>query len=205
MTAQQEVTIRPYASFEIRAVEDRAKTVESGVYGSRDAEFVIFRMPGDKNTIIEKEITPAEMTEWKRTPHKDHVPQLYEAWKSGLEAPVNGVSLRDWPTISPSQLHQALSIGIRTVEDFANLTEEGLRAFGVGGRVLQQKARTFIEYGTQQGKVVEEMASLKAQLDMMKDQMQQQQRALSEKEAALAVAAAQKKPAKPAGKAEEAA
>lgn len=154
--------------FEIRAIEDKHAKKEKGYAATQDVEFAVFRQPGDKHTEIDKIITPEEIEYWKNSGHLQHVHPAYQAWKAGLEEPVNGLSLRDWPIISPAQLQHAMAVGIRTVEDFATLSEDGLRAFGLGGQVLKQKAKTYLESANNHGKVVEEMSALREQVEQMK-------------------------------------
>lgn len=160
----------PIVSFEERPVEDRAALMETGK-GVRYAEFAIFRYPGDKNSILEKEITEEEKRSWMEQPHKNHVLPQYEAWKSGLEAPVDGTPLRDWAGLTPSQLHQAITIGLRTVEDFAALSDEGLRAYGTGALTLKQRAKNYLEttHGT---KAAVQMQAMEMEMKAMKEKME---------------------------------
>lgn len=181
-----------YVTFDIRAVEDREATKANGHYSTKDVDFAILRIPGDKHTVLEQEVTPEKITYWKNTPHLAHIPTAYDAWKKGLDAPVSGIPLREWPIISPAQLQQALAIGIRTVEDFASLHEEGLRAFGIGGQVLKQKAKTYLESAASHGKVVERMTAQDEQIKLLTEQIAAMKASTAAKPAAKAPA---KKPA----------
>lgn len=195
---QLTTTYKPHVTFEIMPVEDREAFINTGHYKTKDAEFVVFRMPGDKNTEVIKEVTPDEIASWGEQPHKMHLPIVYEAWKNNLEAPLSGTPLKEWPIISPAQLHQALSCGIRTVEDFASLSEQGLREFGMGGQVLKQKAQNWLNSAASHGKVTEQMTAMQAQIQALTDQLRQAERA-------AASAAAPKAAKKPADKGTEAA
>lgn len=198
MNSEYQPIARPNVAFEMRSIAMPGESLEAGRPVYRDAEFVIFRVPGDKNTIVEKEVTDAEVRDWKRTPHKEHVPALYESWKSGLDSPVNGTALKDWPSIAPGQVHQALTLGIRTVEDFASLSEEGQRNFGFGARELKKKANVFLEYGNNQGQVVEKVAHQEMQLENQNTLIKELQEKMAElesaKKAAEKEAAAKAKP-----------
>ena len=165
---------KPIVSFDIRAVEDRDKSISSGRYSTRDAEFVILRQPGDNRTTVEKEITRDVMDEWKTQEHKLHIPALYDAWKAGLEAPVDGKPLKEWTIISPAQLHQAMSIGLRSVEDLAGMSDEACRNFGIGAQLLKQKARNWLESVTNGGAVAEKLTALEVR-DKERDELLKKQ------------------------------
>lgn len=160
-----------HVTFETRLVDDEVRKKEEGKYTPKEVDFANFRIPGDKHTIVEKEVTPEEIKYWEMMEHLQHVPALYKAWKEGLDAPVHGTPIKEWPLMSPGQIHQALSIGIRTVEDFASLNEDGCRAFGTGAINLKQKAKIWLETANDKGKLVEEMAAMKAQMELMKAQL----------------------------------
>lgn len=151
-----------HVSFEIQTVEDRAKFIATGMASTRDIEVIIYHISGDKNTVLPKEITAYEKACWKhpKKPHLHHIPVLYEAWKNGLAAPLNGKSLREWPLISPSQINHAAALNIHTVEDFAELNDEGLRAFGIGGQQLKQKAKEYLAEAAGPGRAVEKIVAM---------------------------------------------
>jgi hypothetical protein len=187
--------VRPHVSFEIRAMEDRSATILLGGYRTKDVDFAIFRMPGDKNTVLEKEITPGEIARWRDTtlPHLNHLPAAYDAWKDGQEEPTNGIPLEQWPNISPSQIQQAKALNIRTVEDFANLSEQGLQEYGIGGQTLKNKAKAYLDAASGSGKVAETMAAMQAQIKEMQDQLTAEQKRSSEKDAVISTLIPEKK------------
>lgn len=138
----------PYAAFERRAVEDRAASLANGYFTAKNVDFVIVTPPGGKLTFEH----PAE--EWlanvenisKTDPTRfppawaRHFKELYRAWRNEEELPEAGVPVKGWPLISPAQQLAVLQANIRTVEDLAQATEEGISAIGMGGRTLKQKA-----------------------------------------------------------------
>lgn len=47
----------------------------------------------------------------------------YDAWKKGIELPLNGTPLQSWALMRPEIIAQFTPFGIRTVEDVATMTE----------------------------------------------------------------------------------
>lgn len=187
--------VRPHVSFDIRAAEDRVASIEMGGHRTKDVDFAIFRMPGDKNTVLEKQVTPDEIKRWRSQdfPHLNHLPAAYDAWKDGQEAPTNGIPLEQWPNISPSQIQQAKALNIRTVEDFANLSEQGLQEYGIGGQTLKNKARAYLDAASGSGKIAEQMHAMQAQIAALQDREAQKDKLLKEKDAVISTLVPEKK------------
>ncbi len=174
-----------YAKFEIRAVEDREETIRRGYNVKRDADFALLYPKGDKHTVLEVEVNPATLAEWRGVPHKAFLVDEYQAWKDGQEEPLHGIPLSQWPQITPSQVRMAEAISVRTVEDFANLNDTGLMHFGAGGMTLKQKAKAYLEAASGPGKAAEQLSAMQSQIQMMQEQMQQLKEANEAKDKAL--------------------
>lgn len=149
--------------FEVRDVEDRAKSNITGHYVGRDIDVACITPVGGRHT-HEKEITDEVLREWKNKPDMRYRFDAYQAWKEGAEPPVNGSDLRTWPPISPAQLKQFNSRNIRSVEELAELPDDALTSFGPGTRVLRDKAREWLKSSSDIGKIVSEIAQLKEAL-----------------------------------------
>lgn len=136
-----------HIEFELRPVENRNQTIKQGTPIFDDVEYAIITMPGGQ-TRVDKEITPELLDEWQHGKGRnDPVPFAvvqYDAWKSGLEVPVNGIDLKNWPGVTPAQLKTCQGAHILTVEDLASINADGLRKLGMGGVALHEKAKAFL-------------------------------------------------------------
>ena len=186
----------PYITFEVRAVEDRNASIESGQYKTRDEEFVLVTPQGSKDRIervaSEWFTSLEEQVKQNRMP-ADWVRQFrgaFEAWRQGKEIPIEGTAILTWPVLSPSQIRSCIDAQVRTVEDLAAANEETIGRIGMGGRALKEKAQTWVTSAGGKGKVVEELSSLKAALSDAK--LRNESLEMQVKELAAQVAAVKK-------------
>lgn len=164
----------PFVQFEYRAVEDRTASIEQGCYVSKDVAFAIITPAGSKDRT--EKIAEEWLANMRQEVQQERLPQewfnhyktLYAAWKEGREAPETGVAIRNWPVASPAQVEMLLNLRIRTVEDLANANEEAISRMGMGGRALKQKAVDWLASAASTGKSVEAAASLRAENERLK-------------------------------------
>jgi len=134
-------------------------------------------------------VTPVEMVLWakkgqhimtgQKTPmritqaRKDKqiwavIEPYYEAWKKGQENPVDGTPLGAWPGLAPEQAERLKMLRVRSVEDVAAMTDADVDTFGMGGLLLRQNARAFIEMKKDktviQAEVSKQVGSLEAKI-----------------------------------------
>ena len=89
---------------------------------------------------------------------------MFDAFKSGEEAPADGLLLRDLVAFSPAEIKNCQGIQIYTLEQLAAATEVAIGFMGPGARGLKMKAQKMIEnYAT--GKAAEENIALRLRLD----------------------------------------
>lgn len=167
----------PYVQFETRAVENRGKSRELGVYSADDVNFAIITPQGSKDRIernadewleqLDGEVrnqTGRWPPQWVEAYHS-----AYDAFKRGVAAPLNGTSVKNWPVASPSQVKTCLAAGCLTVEDIASANEPMLRLLGMGSRALKDSAIAWLAT-KDQAKYAEEMTQLRAENQILKDQ-----------------------------------
>ena len=176
----------PYVTFEYRAEEDRAASIETGHYVSKDVPFVLVTPMGSKD----RHESPAD--EWFARREQDaaegRFPRewlsafkgAFAEWKAGREVPLNGTSVANWPVASPSQVKMLLDLKVRTVEDLAEANEETLNRLGMGGRTLKQKAQDWLASANDMGKVSEQLAGLRADNEALKQRNEQLEKQLRE-------------------------
>ena len=165
VTAQMSGERPCYVEFELRAEEDRNASIEAGHFVSKDVEVAVVTPQGG-SLVVDKNVK-----EWfdQLRNRGDQFLELYErqykAWKEGLEEPLDGTPIRNWSPATPAQIQNCIQARIRTVEDLATASDEGLKRLGMGGRALQSKAVAWIESANDHGKVAEKISSLESKME----------------------------------------
>lgn len=101
----------------------------------QDREFIEITIPGD-NT--KKPVFPVSQT------YIDRWPNAYKKFKEGLEAPIDGRPLEEWPILRPAMVLQLKSLGFRTVENVANMSDIAVQKVGIGALELRKKAQAYL-------------------------------------------------------------
>lgn len=155
-----------YVEFEVRAQEDRNASIEAGHPVFRDIEYAIITMPGG-SLVVDKLVTDELLYEWKHgsraKPPSPFALQQYEAWKQGLDAPVDGIDIKNWPGATPAQVKTCLGANLRTVEDLAAANAEATKRLGMGGVALVQKAKSYLD-NANDNKASEAVSALKTEV-----------------------------------------
>lgn len=159
-----------YVRFEVRAVEDRQKTIELGHYATTNEEFALITPPFSKDCIEQK------VSDWLRqldenvnagrlpSRWRDKYKSDYKAWKENEEIPLDGTPIKGWSMLSPAQQANLIAINVRTVEDLAAINDEGQKRYGMGALDLKNKAQAWLKSASSLGTVVQENAALKAKV-----------------------------------------
>lgn len=163
----------PYIRYERRPIEDRTKSQAAGQYVAKDIDFVIITPAGTKDEIVKEAAdwlaqVKQQCKEGRMDP--DWEPKFvsaYEAFKRGEELPVDGTPIKGWNVLSPAQQTNCIAANIRTVEDLAAATAEGVSRIGMGGVELKQKAEAWLKASVSLGVVVMENATLKAKVGQL--------------------------------------
>lgn len=163
--------LKSLVTFEAVAVEDRDASEEAGRPVFKDKYMATMTIPGTSNTSI-KEVDDEIKAKY---------PKEWEAFESGisLDDLIEGTHLKNWPAITPAMVKNCLRIGVRTVEELAVLHDQGLRSIGMGARALQQKAKLWLESANDSGKMVNEINSLKNQIEDLKMFAKEQQETIA--------------------------
>ena len=86
--------------------------------------------------------------------------------------PVNGTPIKGWGVISPAQQATIIGINCRTVEDLAQINDEGIRRIGMGAIELRDKARNWLVSMNDHGSVSVKMAALEQENRSLKSSME---------------------------------
>ena len=162
-----------YVAFERRAVEDRAASIETGIYSTKDVDFALITPAGSKDR------TERVVSEWlenlKQQSSEGRIPvewhraykEAYAAWKEDRALPETGHPIVNWAVASPAQQKSLLDLHVRTVEDLASANEETLGRLGMGGRALKQRAVDFLASSTP-GKLSGDLEVLRQENEALK-------------------------------------
>jgi hypothetical protein len=171
---QQRVDRPAQVEFERRAVEDVPASQKEGRYVAKDVDYVKIFVP------YSKDINEMRVDRWfnnlDQYAKQDRIPRdwpanyrkLYQAWKDGQELPLNGTPIRGWGVISPAQQEMLIHLHIVTVEDLANMNDEGSRRVGMGALELKNKARNWLAQLTDKGPLTLKMTQLENENALLK-------------------------------------
>ena len=92
---------------------------------------------------------------------------------------MHGTPILGWDVISPAQQKMLIAINCLTVEDLAQINDEGMKRVGMGGLELRNKAKNWLasvkDHGgltIQMSALEQENAQLKASVDGLKAQVE---------------------------------
>ena len=152
--------------FRIRAVPNKPKSLEAGRPIYEDVEWVDIHIAGDNKTVVSKKVTAEHRQRW---------PEHYSQFKAGIENPIVGTPLEQWPVLPASKVAELKALNIRTVEDLSALTDAQIQNIGMGGRELVAQATAFIDAAKDSAgleKLAAENSRLRDELEMLKEQIQ---------------------------------
>lgn len=164
----------PYVTFGVKAVEDRAASLDAGHYVSKDVDYVFITPQGSKDR-IERVASEwlAHIDEQSRQERFDPTwvkafRESFASWKAGQETPLTGSPTRNWGVLSPAQRDMLLALKLFTVEDIAAANEETVSRMGMGGRSLKNRAQEFLNTSGGVSKVAENHAALQVAFEDLK-------------------------------------
>jgi hypothetical protein len=166
----------PLVMFEVRQEENRQLSIERGCYVADDVDYAIITPPGSKDKIERKyhdwvaHLADEVNRERFRPDWLQLIRQNFAAWKEGQELPVSGTPIINWPGLSPAQLKNCQSLGLRAVEDVAAMNEETIGRLGMGGRALKQRATDWLATRADSGIAAEQMSALREDNARLKEQ-----------------------------------
>lgn len=164
----------PYISFEVKALEDKAASLEAGHYVAKDVDFV------NVTPAYSKDIFRQQYKDWIEQEEKNakegrlpqewltRYKQAYEAWKKGQELPLDGTPIRGWQVLGPAQQETLIRMHILTVEQLSGVNDEGLRRIGIGAVDLKNKAIAWLEGSKTKGRPTMEISKLKKEIEALK-------------------------------------
>jgi hypothetical protein len=124
-----------YPRFFIEPVQDELASAQQGRPIFRQEERVEIVIPGDPTKCPVHRVTDEHRNRWQ---------QQYDAFKKGMETPVEGTPLEEWPALNRAQVAELRGIGILTVEQVAGLSDTATqRVMGLAG--LRTRALAYLD------------------------------------------------------------
>lgn len=149
------------------ALRNEARSIEEGRAIFDDVECVRIIIPGDKNSVIDRPATPDD---------KKRFAKQYAAFQQGKkeEDQQGGTPLTEWPFLSRAQIEELRYLGVRSVENLAELRDDinvaGLQQMKRHAAVWLGKTKSAAE-AAKTAKLIEDQAAEVAALRRaLKDQ-----------------------------------
>jgi hypothetical protein len=144
----------PFVEFKQIAKHDPVQSEKVGYRITKNVDMAYIMQPGSRDQVeigaqawldsIKRKMLDASPDAYPQE-WVDQFRRKYEMWKEGLEAPLNGTSVREWPVLSPAQVENFIGTRLLTIEDVAAMTEEAMGRVGMGARELREKARDWLK------------------------------------------------------------
>jgi hypothetical protein len=140
--------------------------------------------PGMKNQVVDEEMelldenkTVVRRKLWMNDPngnpiyYTDRFGEAYAKWRSGKEQ-VDGTPLETYTRLDAAQIAMLKHLEIHSLESLAGLNDASLQQLGPGGRQMRDEAKNYLEAARGNAPI----SALTAQLEAMKEQMDELQR-----------------------------
>lgn len=144
----------------IEIVKDHEQINDTGDY--REVHWIEYAIKGSNGATVRDKASRLQKTNpvvWEA------IGPVYERWLKGQEEPVDGTPLHAWPAVTKGQVEQLKFLHIRTVEDVAAMNDAAMQRFGMGARVLRDKAQAFIQAKEGEAVLAEQLSKRDAQIE----------------------------------------
>lgn len=118
-----------------KAAHDKEASDTQGRVVFVEVEYIQIMVPGDRDHILVRPAGPGD---------KRRFAKHYEAWKAGDDGLVVGTPLEIWGKLNLAQIEEFRYIGVRTLEQLANLNDAACQKLP-GAFELKRHAATFLE------------------------------------------------------------
>lgn len=181
----------PYVTFEDRAVEDRVASQRDGITRYKNVTFVRVMSAGSKDTFENVATVWLDYLDLKvslgmYSPQwAEQFRRQYEQYLQQGHAEIVGTPIKMAAFLNAGEIESCLGANIFTLEGLVGCGEDGLKNIGMGARVLQQKAKAYLEQ-QEGGKIAQQMADIASQVAALKDVLDAKDETISALQAELA-------------------
>ena len=155
---------------------DTVKNVRASLEAGREifgeVERVRIIIPGAIASIVVKNVTDE---------HRERWPEAYRAFRAGQEPALAGTPLEEWPVLNKAMVAELKHLQIRTVEELAGLSDIAVQHIGMGGQVLRERARVWLDDAQHEAltnRYLHENDQLRGEIAALKNQVEQLSRHL---------------------------
>lgn len=128
--------------FSHEAVYNETKSLATGRPYYDTLEMLTIIIPGDPASSPQRYVTEAD---------KHRFSEAYQAFVAQKELVFEGTVLENWPRLTTGQVYSLKALGIHTVEHIANLSDANVPKLGMGGLMLRDQAKAYIEAAARGG------------------------------------------------------
>ena len=167
-----------YVEFYMHAIPDKEQTLAQGRPIHKEVAYIMIMIPGDKSQIVRRPVRTGQdpMHDNNRF-HNEYV-----AFMQQKDAPVDGMLIEQWSEMNTAQVMDLQHIGIRTVENLAELNDTVLQKY-MGLADLKNKAKKFLaasNRGASKKQLENELAKRDNEMQTMQAVMEEMQKELAE-------------------------
>ena len=158
-----------FVTFYNEAIEIPFESEQAGHPVFKEVPYVHIMFPGNSTTQVRRPVklkgdenTPSDPLRW---------PMQWQAFQSQSEQVHTGIPVNEWPPLTKSQALALKGMQIHTVEQLANVPDNGLT--WLGAREMQQKAIAWLKNagdGAEVMRLQKENENLRADVEALKTQ-----------------------------------
>jgi len=152
---------RLYVEFSRKPKLHPAKSREAGRAVYVEADFIRIHVPGDKTSVVEREVTEQDIQRFT---------ERYNKWKAGQAEAVEGTPLSALPGMTPAKVEEYKYFKIVTVEQMAD-ANDGLGQKFMSFHQDKQRAKAFMEVAKNNApieRMTEELQKRDAEIDNLR-------------------------------------
>lgn len=125
-----------WPEFFLDTIPDEAASAREGRECFKEEERVRLHFPGDQTKKPVFKVTREHTERW---------PDVYKAFKEGYEVSLNGTPLEHWAALRKPHILELKSLGFRTIEDCAAMSDIATQKIGMGGQRIKQMAQAYLD------------------------------------------------------------
>ncbi len=133
--------------------------MEKGQPVYKDVDYIAIMTAGNKTTVKRRVKTVSDAA---GPSDMERFPQQWAAYKANKEQIPNGIPLSEWPAITKAHVLNLRHFKIFTVEQVAEIPDQGLDIIGLGGRALRDSAKAYLSRSVDVSEITRLVARIQA-------------------------------------------
>lgn len=151
--------------FSMEAVYQDFLSEKEGRAVYKDTPHIHIQFPGDKTREVKRPVRMTQAESGSAPPDPQRFPQQWDAFLRQAEQGHSGTPLEHYAPLSKSQVRELKSVNVHTVEQLANIPDTTTQSLGMGGRLMRDTAKNWLEAAKAGAPAVELTAMVKRQAD----------------------------------------